>query len=175
MNKKSFLTVLLCFVLCACSDGMTDQDRALVNKIKQHIKKKWDVVRVTDIHPGDWEKVCFTVGDGVGDDALDQVSGFSGLEKKDLKVINRNKRDTQFVEDFEWGIYFFYPPDKVEYFSIPNNQIFQGAVVPYNPYECAEKENAYFESSTDPVQNGSVSNYFRMNITNMARKDENLR
>lgn len=171
--RRGVLGLVACLMLCSCFDGMAEQDRAFIEKIKQHIKKKGDVVKVTDIHPGDWTKVCFTVGDGVNDDALDVVSLFSGLEKKDLKVINRKKSATSFVDDFDWGIYFFYPPDKVEYFVIPHNQIIQGGVRPHNKFECSEKENAYFQSSTDLMQRGAIHNYFRMNITNISHQGEN--
>lgn len=116
-------------------------------KIKQHIKKKGDSVRVSDIHPGDWTKVCFTIDSGVGGEGYDTAAWVLGVHEDEIRVINRPRDETKFLEDFGWGIYFIYPPNKIEYFRIDKVQMVRGAAP--GRHECADKERAFFTTGTN--------------------------
>jgi hypothetical protein len=129
-----------------------------------HLKEDGDIIKVANIHPGDWEKVCFTHGDGSGDDALDAISEFTGLKNSELEVINRRRDDTRWVEDFDWGIYFLYPPNRVEYFVMSNVKVAQGGAHPSDEFHCVPKHSAYFQVHTEHQIYKDRKNYFRLSL-----------
>jgi hypothetical protein len=163
--KKIFLAFVCLVMLSSCKDAAVGQDQQFIAKIKKQLKQEGDVVKVIDVHPGNWEKVCFTSGDGSGDDALDAVSRFTGINKKQLEVINRDRSDTRWVEDFEWGIYFFYSPNIVEYFSISNKSMARGGAYPADAFACVSNKEAQFLAHTEHQIDKDRKNYFRLSLT----------
>ncbi|MEW8026285.1 MAG: hypothetical protein AB2806_00900 [Candidatus Thiodiazotropha sp.] len=172
MIKKSIIVVLCSLLVCSCLDTMTEQDHAFVRKIKQHLKKKGDVVKISDIHPGNWTKVCFTAA-GAKDDAVLSLAEFEQIDQRLIKVLNRDRDETNHIDMFDWGIYFFYPPSSIEYFKIFNAEMLPSKVGGIrDEYSCVRKENAYFVSKSDPKKNKYRDDYITIQITEM-KKGEN--
>ncbi|AEP09706.1 hypothetical protein MICA_1388 [Micavibrio aeruginosavorus ARL-13] len=149
---------------------MTKQDREFSTKIKDHIKMKDEVIRVSEIHPGNWERVCFTAAGAEGD-AIRSVSEFKNIEANNLIVINRERSDTRHGDMFEWGIYFYYPPNKIEYFRIDNSDMYPNQLgATADDYACASYENAYFKAMQDERVNKSGNVYLNIQLTNIRRE-----
>lgn len=117
-----------------------EQDRDFISLIKNSLKKKGDIVKVSDIHTGEWSYVC-----------VHPISSYSNIRRgisewaqiaiEDVEVINNVNT---YADDHVWGIYFYYPPNKAEYYRIPWYEIYQTG-----RYFCAEKESAYFKITGD--------------------------
>ncbi|MEW8026282.1 MAG: hypothetical protein AB2806_00885 [Candidatus Thiodiazotropha sp.] len=172
MKSKWIIVALCSVVLCSCLDTMTEQDHAFVNKIKQHLKKKGDVVKVSDIHPGDWVKVCST-GYGTYGDALNVVSEFSGIRKDLLEVKDSGNKDTTYTDELDWGIYFYYPPNKVEYFSIYRDEILPNSINAIkDDYSCVTKNRAYFIAMSNRDKKGKRDDFIFMQLSEKNNGDE---
>lgn len=150
---KFFVVLFLSMLLSSCLDTMTEQDFAFIAKVKERLKHKGDIVRVSDIHPGDWKKVCFTLA-GARNDVLRVVSGSENVNESQIKVSNRKRSDAGHGDMFEWGIYFFYPPNVIEYFRIYNGDTYPDQLhAMADKYGCVAKEFAHFKAMSDQRPN----------------------
>lgn len=172
LRKVIFLSLILCvqFVQTSCLDSMTRQDHEFAAKIKEHIKMKDEMIRVSEIHPKNWERVCFTAAGAEGD-AIRAVSEFKNIEANSLIVTNRERSDARHGDMFEWGIYFYYPPNKIEYFRIDNNDMYPnqlGAIT--DDYACVSRENAYFKATQSAKVKKSGDIYLDIQLTEINQK-----
>jgi hypothetical protein len=168
-NRRGLFLLCMSLLLCSCLDSMQQQDREFVAKIKEHLKHKGDNVRVSDIHPGEWTKVCFTVA-GAAHNAVRTVAKMGGVDFNLVKVINRKNSEASHSDMFDWGIYFFYPPHSLEYFQIFNGDTYPsqiGAVK--DQYGCARKEYAYFIAKNDQGPGKYRKNYLDIQLTEMEK------
>lgn len=144
---------------------MTEQDRAFLDRIKQHLRKKGDFVKVSDIHPGEWSKVCFTAA-GARDDAIWTVAEFEKIDRGQVEVINRPKNQASHGDMFDWGIYFFYPPNKIEYFRLFNGYAFPSQLkAKTDDYRCVIRRDAYFFATTDMTKEDYTNEYLSIQLT----------
>lgn len=148
--------------LPSCGDGMSAQDREFVNKIKKHLKNKGDTIKISDIHPGEWILVCLTNDSGFGGDVLELAHEDLKIEKTAIEIINRPVYQASFMKDFDWGIYFVYPPNKIEYFVISEYALGQGSVWASGP--CATKESAYLVTSTGQWKMNDTEDYMNISV-----------
>lgn len=147
MNKIRFGLLVAAFwttalFLTGCDmNTMQPQDREFVAKIKKHLVRAGDEIKVSDIHKGDWEKVCFTAA-GASYDAVDAVAELAKVPRSAVQGMNRPLSEMRHGDDFDWGIYFFYAPDKIEYFEI-SLSVMEPSGVPEGD-GCAGRQQAYF-------------------------------
>jgi hypothetical protein len=141
--------------MVGCDNGVTAQDKEFINKIKNHLKKEGDIVKVSDIYPGDWEYVCANEKNRRAEDLIGHI--FLDPSRQDNKdpILNLGIGDSEYAKNVEvlntkstiannlnWGIIFFYPPNKIQYFHIPN------AIYYHAGGNCTDKKNAFFELKT---------------------------
>lgn len=150
---KICTTTFVLLSLSACDmNTMQPQDVAFVHKIERALKVERDRVRVAKLHEGDWQKVCFTTM-GAKYDAVAAISEDTGIHESELEVINRPKSEARHGDDFDWGIYFFYTPNKIEYYEISLSVMAQGAFSSeIIATGCAKRDNAYFVADEILIQ-----------------------
>ncbi len=139
------ILIILIMIVASCSGENRQKDLQFISKIKEHLDKKGDIVRVSDIHPGDWIKVCFTYGGMSTGNIIDDISRITRIDKRDFEIINRSKADVSYVDDFDWGVYFFHAQNKIEYYSIRNSHLIRGVALNSDDLNCLKKEDAFFE------------------------------
>lgn len=147
MNLKrrliAIFLLLASLTLSACSDTMREQDHEFLEKIKTHLKVMGDEVVVSDIHPGEWLKVCFTNPGAYSNPVLGMARTY-GLEEKDIRVINRDRDEVYHGDDFKWGIFFIYSKSEIEYFVIGNSRMSRFNIR-RKDHGCLSKEEAAFQ------------------------------
>lgn len=98
LPHKFFVSVIstICLILLSgCFDTLTEQDQQFAKKIKERLKEIGDTAKVADIHPGDWEKLCYTDtwGNSYGD-VLDDTKRSLGVEGRHLTLLNSGGNNT---------------------------------------------------------------------------------
>lgn len=131
-------SIFFFFYSFAHRPAMNDQDRMFISEIKRSLPNQGDRVRASKIHSGEWERVCI-----LNDYLLPRekmMNEFFGLKSKELNFVNGDP----VVSDSGWSILFFYPPNRVESFFIPNEQMV-GGVNKKARGACQKREDAVFE------------------------------
>lgn len=151
---KTCAAVVALFTLCGCDmNTMQPQDIAFVGKIQQTLKSEGNRIKVSELHQGDWQRVCFTAM-GAKDDAVQAISEAEGIPESDVDVINRPRSEAGHGDDFDWGIYFFYAPNKIEYFEISLSVMAAGSFSREALHtKCANKDQAYFVADKIVIDN----------------------
>lgn len=173
-NLKLFLCCLSVVFLSSCLDTMDEQDHAFVAKIKKHLKNEGDRIKVSEINQGYWSKVCFTqAGDSLGGDSFTSASEIQNIDKRLMVPMNRSKYEMEYSE-FDWGIYFIYPPNGVEYFNIFNHDMFprRHKEDGLDDYGCVVKDEAYFVAAKDIQKNEYRDNYLLIKLTRIEKGNE---
>ncbi len=128
-----------------CGACISEQDYALMRKIKQHLKKQGDSIKVSEIHGGDWKEVC-TSGYGVNMEFTHRAQ--NGVNLPDRVVLNGA---LPYITDRydESAIVFYYGDngDSIEvYRMIPQKMIYQAG------RGCFSREEAYLQVRRDKSQ-----------------------
>ena len=117
---------------------MSPQEKALFRKITSNLNKVGDQIAITNIHQGDWISAC-----------LNPTDVFSSMEHeavtiKDVTVMNDKY---PMSGEADWGLYFVYPGNKIEYYAFPNNKILADTSRGWysENKNCAKRENAYLK------------------------------
>lgn len=108
MNNRTIIIsiVLAALSLSGCFNTMEVQDHRFVEKLKKAFETEGNIIKVSDVHDGEWAKVCHTTF-GARSDAIQIASRFTGLEKEEIIVRNRKRADTKHSDDYGFGFYFF--------------------------------------------------------------------
>jgi len=122
---------------------ITAQDYEFIAKIKDHLKKKGDVIKVENVFPGEWTRVCINPIGMYSNIEVTFVEG-EGLRSNGIEIING--ADT-YSNDYVWGIYFLYPSNKAEYYRITKNEM-TGHLANIDDF-CVDKRLAYLEVTED--------------------------
>jgi len=140
------LAILLVIVIQFSSSfkiaAMSDRDYAFVNKIKSNFISN-SKLKVSDFHPGKWEKVCASSLSGHYGDIRDYVERFSDVDAENIQFIKNSSSRTYFNDDV-WLLYFFYPPKSIEVYVIESTVMGIRNNYKVDKLGCAKKENAYF-------------------------------
>lgn len=152
---KPAVAITLVLGLAYCTLYKNPATRAgdrFVQTIKQHLKKEGDWIKVADVYPGDWSHVCAleseSLGGGYSQEAVRER--FKISYEYDLNL----PYGVVSTSDSNWGVMFFYPPNKVEALYIHNKLIFGSAYRerhdPLYP-ACQSHENAIFLLRNGPI------------------------
>lgn len=145
--KCTLFIFALCF-LSGCNKASDPQDQKFVEKVKTYLVEKGDSAKVSEMHAGNWQEVCF-VRSGVGTERpLRGIANLYGLSVDEVEVINRGKKSVKYTEEFGWGIYFYYEPNQIEFYKINYSQMLARPKNLDN-YDCAKRETAYFFRPND--------------------------
>jgi hypothetical protein len=171
--SKLFPCIFLIFALSltACGDGIKAQDKEFIANIKQHLKKVGDTAKVEDIHPGDWEKVCFNPISAYSN--IEVKNTPEGLRSNGTEIINNANT---YANDKIWGVYFRYRDNKAEYYRIPWDVMYWGGVEEKN--SCVDRGSATFEVIGDFNNRKSVNpvatvaqDFIELRLTNDKKGD----
>jgi hypothetical protein len=122
-----YLTIIisLSILLMSCSKQGTnetsEQDVKFLSAIKSNLKVKGDIIAVKNIHPGEWQEVCFHPLEA-GSYIPQTVKDWEDYKLKGIKIINQPTRVS--ATDKMWGIYFKHRGKGLEYYRIPSTEIF---------------------------------------------------
>ena len=117
---------------------MNAEEKALFQKIKSNLHVKGDRILLTNVHDGDWLSACINPTDVFSSMELETVT------VKNVTVINGA---VPMSGEADWGLYFVYPDNKIEYYAFPNDKILSDTSRgwPGEGKNCAKRENAYLE------------------------------
>jgi hypothetical protein len=99
----------------------SEQDVKFLSAIKSHLKGKGDIIAVKNVHPGEWQEVCFHPLEA-GSYIPQTLTDWEGYKSKGIKIINQPTRVS--ATDKIWGIYFKHRGEGIEYYRIPSTEIF---------------------------------------------------
>jgi len=129
-----------------CGPCLQKQDYVFLEKLKEHLPEKNDMIKVSDIHPGDWKKVCVISGGYNENRALQRNR--DGSIRFEIEVINGAD---PYISEFHnnSAIYFLYGDseerlNRTEIYKMTKN------LASYSTLEkpCFDKKNAYFLANT---------------------------
>lgn len=172
-RKVISLFLLFLLVLTSCDNSTRKQDDKFVHSIKSQLKNVSDFVKVSDLYPGEWSKVCFARC-GIGKvNPLKAVAEYANIGLQDIVVINRKKSDVRYVNDFDWGIYFFTAPNEVEYFLIKNSQMLpRPDDFNVDDYGCVTNDKAYFFVRSIHMEKKTNKERYYLGLTNSKPKEK---
>lgn len=94
-------------------------DQKFIDSIQAHLKEPGDWAKLSDIHPGNWAKVCFVPSMSLsGGNTRKSVKKIFGIQTEDINLPN----GIPFASDWNSAAMFFYPPNTVEGFEIPTSK-----------------------------------------------------
>lgn len=146
--KFSILAIILSIVvvfsqkfLCIGSGCISIDDKVFEAQIRGKLKDKGDVVKVVDIHPGDWREVCVISGGNANAKYLltDDINKFDAI-----KIRNSS---SPYSTDKISVVMFVFSDDLIEVFRSKETDVSYGLSksLVENKRGCLSKENAYFE------------------------------
>lgn len=114
------------------------------------MREEGDVVKVSNIHPGNWTDVCFTsVGHSRAHSITNTVAEYKNVDRSAVISMNRDASDLTHGDMFFWGIYFISPPADIEYFRLNHKAFYPDRdQSEANTYRCMKKDDAYFKISS---------------------------
>lgn len=150
MKKTQAILVILVFVIAIALilnvplGGTNNQ--LLIEEISSKLNKDNNEISVSHVHKGDWTYVC--VPQHVSLNVKKFVSHELDIQSGNIEFLNgwgyRNFLDGE----SEWAVIFFYPPNKIEYFSIPYKTLLPNGVKPEGSF-CRSKATAFFTLQSD--------------------------
>lgn len=136
-----FIISLICLIVATdCGPCISKKDYEFVALLKEHLKRKGDMVDISEIHPGDWKRVCAFDGGYNANLAL-YTDSEDGNKKRWRKIVGNSR---PYISDKynETAISFYYDENVVEIFRMtPNHILFLGAG---ENHVCLEKNGAKF-------------------------------
>lgn len=158
------LPIIVLVLLTGCINSTTQQDRDFIEKIRVAIQEQNGLIKLSDLHGGDWAKVCFTAA-GARSNTINSISQSEHISTSDVQVINRKKHEAQHGDMFEWGIYFFYPPNEIEYFVISNDIAYPNQIdAETDKSGCVPQQYAYLKN-VSPGANNHKSDFLHLQLT----------
>tara|TARA_R110002095_G_scaffold179904_3_gene157446 strand:- start:2002 stop:2547 length:546 start_codon:yes stop_codon:yes gene_type:complete len=133
-----------------CGSCLQDQDYRFMEKVKSKLKNVGDIVKVADIHDGEWTKVC--ARSGGYDHNLSWKRNFSGKGGEEIVILNN--ADPYITDAYdESAMYFHYGQneqglEQIEVYQMtPDRMTYQG----YIPSKdgCLEKDSAFLQKRSD--------------------------
>jgi hypothetical protein len=119
------------------------RERALISSIQAHLKEPGAWAMVSDIHPGNWNQVCLIPSMSIGGaQNMQTIRSTFQIEEPQINLPNGIASSS----DWNWTVMFFYPPNMVETFEIPNAPLY-GEGVQYKEgasHICRTREEAVF-------------------------------
>lgn len=91
-------------------------------QINRNLKQPGERVKVNELHPGDWTKVCARSSTSTGGaySVNDLERQFQVMPPDTLRFPN----GVPAASDWHWILLFFYPPNTVEMFAVPTDTMF---------------------------------------------------
>lgn len=126
-----------------CGPCLGKQDYVFAEKIKKHLRKTGDFVKISDIHPGNWVKVC-AYGTGINANLKQVVASIQEAPLSEVTVLNDSFHYVTEKYD-DSAILFIYEPARVEIFRmLPQKITYAGNDYQYG---CRNQSDAYFLAS----------------------------
>lgn len=131
----------LFFYVLSHRPDLNERDRAFISAIMKDLPQQGDWELVSKIHQGEWDMVCIFNDYLLPRDRI--IHGFLGIEASKVEFINRKP----IASDSEWSVIFFYPPNKLESFMIPDRYITYHPSSQNDGKPCRHAEEAVFQFS----------------------------
>lgn len=159
------LLILFLISLSFYNTKTAQQGDLFVKRVLREIRKEGSVLSVSDLYSGDWTHVCILNSESTGA-YVDQ-----DLLKGWFKIPSEIKLDLPYgivsASEWNWGIVFFTPPNKIELLYIANEAIFGNMNGKYaQDYGMCLRREAAFVSMSEYFYHGKKSRSL-----NFARKD----
>lgn len=133
------------YYLTDCGACLKKQDYEFSERLKAQLDGPGDSVRVADVHPDGWTKVC-TVGMGYDASLKHFAASALNVPEKELSV---RTETLPFISDRydDSAVIFFYEPAEIEiYRMLPSDLVYWSR---RDGDACLERDDAHFRVKTD--------------------------
>ena len=150
--KKKNLIILVSFIVTAaiilyrvtdCGACISQRDYEFMAKVKENLRKPGDVVKISDIHPGDWTQVCVEMG-GVNNNLKASVAAMLGVSESEM-IVDHDAKTAIRDEDRTSAIIFIYPPARMEVYRMTSDKL----AYMIKESSCLDQKDAYLKHSGD--------------------------